>query len=228
MNRLTPEQAGNKSGLVGDVDFAGGRRGGLGDHAGARRRRADDDRVPAAQHAAGRALPGEHRGLVLRGRSGSRRSRRSGAASARHEPAARLRAGELLALAGVACVVASLLTALVRRRRSGTLDAWDTFGAGDRLLLLAALARRWRWSSRALTERSPALPVADRGVDACSLGRSPVDRRAVRLLERPDHATSLCVGAWLALAGAAAILLGAWQSSRDEHGPVYPPRRVAT
>ena len=36
INRLTPEEAGNKSGLVGDVDFAAARRGRLGDHAGAR------------------------------------------------------------------------------------------------------------------------------------------------------------------------------------------------
>ena len=55
MNRLTPEEAGNKSGLVGDVDFAAAVRGRLGDHAGARRGRADDDRVAAAQHAAGGA-----------------------------------------------------------------------------------------------------------------------------------------------------------------------------
>ena len=33
MSRLTPEQAGNTSGLVGDVDFAGSVRGGLRDHA---------------------------------------------------------------------------------------------------------------------------------------------------------------------------------------------------
>ena len=36
MNRLTPEEAGNKSGLVGDVDFAAVAAGRLGDHAGAR------------------------------------------------------------------------------------------------------------------------------------------------------------------------------------------------
>ena len=45
----------------------------------------------------------------------------------------------------------------------------------------------------------------------------------VRVLERPDHATSLCGGAWLALAGAVAILLGAWQSMRDEHTSLYEP-----
>ena len=46
------------AGLVGDVEFAVGGRGGRSDHAGARRGRADDDRDAAAQHAAGRAGPG--------------------------------------------------------------------------------------------------------------------------------------------------------------------------
>jgi uncharacterized membrane protein HdeD (DUF308 family) len=45
----------------------------------------------------------------------------------------------------------------------------------------------------------------------------------VRVLERPDHATSLCAGAWLALVGAVAVLLGAWQSIRDERTSRYEP-----
>ena len=48
MNRL-------ETGLTGDVDFAARERGGVGDHAGPRRRRPDDDRLPAAQHAEGGA-----------------------------------------------------------------------------------------------------------------------------------------------------------------------------
>ena len=38
----------------------------------------------------------------------------------------------------------------------------------------------------------------------------------VRVIERPDHATSVCIGVWLGLAGALAILIGAWQALRDE------------
>jgi len=38
----------------------------LGDHAGARRRRPDDDRAALAQHAAGRAAPGKDRGVASR------------------------------------------------------------------------------------------------------------------------------------------------------------------
>ena len=45
----------------------------------------------------------------------------------------------------------------------------------------------------------------------------------MRVLERPDHATSLCGGAWLALAGTMLILGGAWQSMRDERRSLYEP-----
>ena len=64
-------------GLVGDVDFDAAAEVAARDHARAGRRRPDDDRVPAAQHAAGRAPAGR------------------GAVSLR-----RLRSGELLAGAG--------------------------------------------------------------------------------------------------------------------------------
>ncbi len=43
----------------------------------------------------------------------------------------------------------------------------------------------------------------------------------VRVLERPDHATGLCAGAWLGLAGALLILVGSWLVIRDER-PVAP------
>ena len=49
-----------EDGLVGDVDFEAAQRGRGGDHAGARRRRADDDRDAAGQHAAGRAPAPPH------------------------------------------------------------------------------------------------------------------------------------------------------------------------
>ena len=41
-------------GLQGDVDFDEVLRSGVCDHAGTRRRRSDDDRLPARQHAEGR------------------------------------------------------------------------------------------------------------------------------------------------------------------------------
>ena len=45
-------------GLVGDVDFDAAMEVASADHPGAGRRRADDDRVPAAEHAPGGALDG--------------------------------------------------------------------------------------------------------------------------------------------------------------------------
>ena len=67
-------------------------------------------------------------------------------------------------------------------------------------------------------------------VDIVAVGGSiviAVIAALVRVFERPHHATALCAGAWLALVGAVAILLGAWQSLRDErtslYGPVSPP-----
>jgi hypothetical protein len=133
----------------------------------------------------------------------------------------RVRAGELLALAGAGCVIASLFVASYESP-SGTLDAWDTFGAAVVLLILAATAALVLFLA-ALTERgSTSLPVSA-AVWCVPLGAIAVVAALVRLLERPDHATSLCVGPWLALAGAVLILLGAWQSVRDERTSLYEP-----
>jgi hypothetical protein len=45
----------------------------------------------------------------------------------------------------------------------------------------------------------------------------------VRVLERPQHTTALCAGAWLALAAAVAILAGGWLALRDERTSRYEP-----
>jgi hypothetical protein len=73
-----------------------------------------------------------------------------------------------------------------------------------------------------VAERTPALPVAA-AVWGVLFGLVAVIAAVVRVLERPDHATSLCAGAWLALVGAVAVLLGAWQSIRDERTSRYEP-----
>jgi drug/metabolite transporter (DMT)-like permease len=130
----------------------------------------------------------------------------------------RLRVGELVALAGSACVVASLLLPWYDSPL-GTLDAWDTFG-GAVILLLAALCAALAMVASALTERSPALPVAT-AVWCVVLGLAGLIAAVVRVLERPDHATALRPGAWLALVGAAAILVGAWLAIRDERPSLY-------
>jgi len=134
-----------------------------------------------------------------------------------------LRLGELLALAGAICVIVSLFEPSYEGglRR---LDAWDTFGPAVVLLLLAVSAALAMVLS-ALTERGTALPVST-AVWCVPLGLLAVIAAVVRVLERPDHATSLCVGAWLALAGAVAILAGAWQALRDERPSLYEPARI--
>jgi drug/metabolite transporter (DMT)-like permease len=140
----------------------------------------------------------------------------------------RLRLGELLALAGAACVVVSLFVRSYEGP-SGILDGWDTFDAGL-VLMLAAVAAALAVVLSALTERSPALPVST-AVWCVFLGLLGVVAALVRALDLPDHATERCFGTWLALAGALAILAGAWQVLRDEHrslyAPVEPPRRPA-
>jgi drug/metabolite transporter (DMT)-like permease len=132
----------------------------------------------------------------------------------------RLRAGELLALAGAVCVIVSWFEPWYQTA-AGRLDAWDTFGPAVALLLAAVSAALWLLVST-VTERSVALPVAA-AVWSVLFGLVAVVSAVVRVLERPDHATSLCAGAWLALAGAIAILAGAWQSLRDERSSMYEP-----
>ncbi|HMD52691.1 MAG TPA: hypothetical protein VKG62_08240 [Solirubrobacteraceae bacterium] len=132
----------------------------------------------------------------------------------------RLRIGELLALAGSACIVASLLVPWYESA-IGPLDAWDTFGPAV-VLLLVALCAALAMVVSALTERSTALPVAS-AVWCVPLGLAGVIAAVVRVLERPYHATGLRVGAWLALVGAVAILVGAWLSLRDERPALYEP-----
>jgi hypothetical protein len=135
----------------------------------------------------------------------------------------RLRAGELLAAAGVALVIVSLLEPWYEGP-AGKLDAWDTFGPAM-VLLLAATAAATALTLSTVAERSVALPVA-MGVWSVLLGLLAVIAAAVRLLERPQHATTVCPGAWFALAGTVAIFLGAWLALRDERPSRY--ERAAT
>jgi hypothetical protein len=132
----------------------------------------------------------------------------------------RMRAGELAALAGAIGVIVSLF---VRSYESpaGNLTAWDTFGPGV-ALELAAVCAALAMVLSALTERSTALPVST-AVWCVALGLAAVIAAIVRALERPGHASEVCAGAWLALAGSLLILAGAWQALRDERRSRYEP-----
>jgi uncharacterized membrane protein HdeD (DUF308 family) len=132
----------------------------------------------------------------------------------------RLRLGELLALAGAICLIVAL-TLPWYENSQGKLSAWATFGAAVALLILAA-AGALALVVATVTERTTALPVAA-AVWSTLFGFVGCAAAVVRLLERPDHATELCAGAWLALIGALAVLVGSWQSIRDERTGLYPP-----
>jgi len=132
----------------------------------------------------------------------------------------RLRAGELLALAGAVCVIVAL-TLPWYENGEGKLSAWATFGPAVVLLMLAAAAALVLVVAT-VAERSTAMPVAA-AVWGTTLGFIGVVAATVRVLERPQHATILCAGAWLALVGTVAILAGSWQSMRDERTERYPP-----
>jgi hypothetical protein len=132
----------------------------------------------------------------------------------------RVRLGELLALVGATCVIISLLLPWYEGA-SGSLSVWETFGPAA-ALLIAAAAAALALVAATFTERSTALPVAA-AVWSTLFAIAAVIAAVVRLLERPDHATSLCAGAWLAFAGALAMLTGSWQAMRDERTGSYPP-----
>jgi len=133
-----------------------------------------------------------------------------------------LRAGELVALAGVVCLAVSLVRPWYEGP-SGQLDAWDTFGPAV-VILLATLCAALAMILSALTERSMALPIAT-AVWSVVLGLAGVIAALVRVLERPQDTNTLCAGAWLALAGAVLILVGAWLAIDDERPSRY---RAAT
>jgi len=133
-----------------------------------------------------------------------------------------LRVGETVALLGA---IAAIVSLFVRDYYgpAGSLDAWNTFGPGV-VLLLAAVCAALAMVLSAVTERSPALPVST-AVWCVLLGFVATIAALVRALERPDHATEVCHGAWLALTGAVLILLGAWLVLRDERPSLYTPAR---
>lgn len=132
----------------------------------------------------------------------------------------RLRAGELIALAGAICVIVSLFEPWYENA-SGRLSAWDTVGPALVLLMLAALVALGLVLAT-ITERSTALPVAA-AVWSTLFGIIAVIAAVVRLLERPQGASEICAGAWLALVGAILIVVGSWQSMRDERPSLYRP-----
>jgi len=137
----------------------------------------------------------------------------------------RLRAGELLALIGASCVIVGLFLRNYENA-GGPLTGLDTFGPALALMLVAAVGALGLVLAT-VTERSSAIPVAA-AVWTTLLGSIAVIAAVIRVLERPQHATQVCVGSWLALGGSVAILVGAWLSLRDERTSLYGPASPET
>jgi hypothetical protein len=135
----------------------------------------------------------------------------------------RLRSGELLALIGAISLIVGLAGPWYQTP-SGNVDAWSTFGPAVVLLLLDLLVAIALVLS-ALVERSPG-PAVFWAVWTVPVGLIGLIAAVVRVLERPDHASALCYGAWVTLAGSVAILAAGWQTLRDEHRPLYAPANV--
>lgn len=132
----------------------------------------------------------------------------------------RIRSGELIALVGAILVIVAL-TRPWYETPQGNLSAWSTFGPAVALVMLAALVALVLFLAT-ISERSTAFPVAA-AVWSTLFGLIGTIAAIVRVLERPDAASALCAGAWLALAGTILILAGSWQSMRDERTSLYPP-----
>lgn len=139
---------------------------------------------------------------------------------------ARIRSGELIALAGSICVIISLLlpwyggaTGRSDADSVGRLSAWATFGPTIVLLMIGCVAGLVLVLVNVF-ERTTAAPVLA-AVWCTSLGLIATICAIVRVLERPDGASGLETGAWLALAGALALVAGGWQSMRDERPGLY-------
>jgi hypothetical protein len=135
----------------------------------------------------------------------------------------KLRSGEWTALAGIGCMIASLFLPWYESS-SGNLDFWDTFG-GAAVLMLASVCAALAMVVATLLERdSPAVAVPTE-VWSVVIGLIGTIAAIVRVLERPDHATGLCAGAWLGLGGAILILIGSWLAMRDERTSRFRPAR---
>jgi hypothetical protein len=132
----------------------------------------------------------------------------------------RLRLGEWIVLAGSVCIFVSLGLPWYETP-TGSLDAWSTFGPALVVLIIAA-ALGVVLAIVTVAERSSAIPMAT-VVWTTIVATAAVIAALVRVFERPSLATAADVGAWLALAGAVAILVGSWQAMRDERTSAYEP-----
>jgi hypothetical protein len=130
----------------------------------------------------------------------------------------RLRAGELLAATGGVVLLVSLF--LPWYRPSAT--AWQALAANDLILaLVAAVAVSQLVVSAA--HGAPGVPIATNSLVAL-FGLIGLVLVLVRVVWLPDLADQRAWGLWLGLAGAGAIVAGAWLAMRDQSPAVSAPQ----
>ena len=144
----------------------------------------------------------------------------------------RVRAGDIVAGAAGVLLLASMFMEWysVGGREDG-LSAWAAFGFVDLLLALVALLGIALALSQ-VVGRGPALPVA-LGVITTTLALAASLLLLYRILNQPgpNDAIGVSAGAWVGLAAAVAVFLGAWLSLSDERprpadpAPPEPQRR---
>jgi hypothetical protein len=134
----------------------------------------------------------------------------------------RLRAGEvLLSVAGAALLAALFLPWYGSESTGGTLTGWEAFSVLDLVLVLAAAAALSVGVVTA-SQRVPAVPIA---LDALVklVGLVALVLVALRAVFLPDGAEGREAGLWIALAGAAGIVVSGAVAMRDER--LSPPER---
>jgi len=144
----------------------------------------------------------------------------------------RVRVGEIVAgAAGVLLLISMFFDWYTVESRDDGLSAWAAFSFVDLLLALVALLGIALAVSQ-VVGRGPALPVA-LGVITTTLALAGVLLALYRILNQPgpNDAIGVSAGAWIGLAAAVAVFLGAWLSLSDERprpadpAPPEPQRR---
>jgi peptidoglycan/LPS O-acetylase OafA/YrhL len=125
----------------------------------------------------------------------------------------RLRAGEWVAAAAAVALLVSLFSPWFGAGAQ-TLSAWEALAANDVLLAFVA-ASGVLLAIMTATQRVPAVSIALAGLVTLA-GLVGVVLVLVRVLDLPEPADGREWGLWLALAGAAGIVVGGVLSMRDE------------
>ena len=128
----------------------------------------------------------------------------------------RLRAGEWLALAGGALLIASLFMSWY-----DDVSGFEALSIIDILLVLIA-AVAFALAIMQATQTSPSLPVAF-GVITVTTGAIGVLLVLFRLIDSPGDVGGPGSGAWLGLVAVVALTVGGWRSLANEHVSHLPP-----